>query len=153
MTEVTSRCWEIRPQAILRRFVNARWKKPQVWQLPEQNGWMPQKLLGGNQKMMPLDGCWRSGYAQVAQEWPAQSISASPQPFRSPTKPLQIMTALRLLHGSFEAVNRSSIGAQVYCASQFMLCDCPGRIRWGIKNPSCMLHALWSSKIVRNSPG
>eukprot|EP00435_Cladocopium_sp_Y103_P062012 s448_g23.t1 len=21
----------------------------------------------------------------------------------------------------------------VYCASQFMLCDCPGRIRWGIK--------------------
>ena len=30
---------------------------------------------------------WRSGYAQVAQEWPAQSISASPQPFRSPSIP------------------------------------------------------------------
>ena len=34
----------------------------------------------------------------------------------------------------------SSLGSsEVYCASQFMLCDCPGRIRWGIKNPSCMM--------------
>ena len=38
-----------------------------------------------------------------------------------------------------EAVSRDMAKVEwIYCASQYMLCDCPGRIRWGNKTLACL---------------